>query len=582
MAENVLPRWDLSPLFSGIDSDKYKNALEGLEERLRAFKTLLSQYGVGGAEARVDRQAFDAVISAYNELKEAALPLQAYLRLRLAAEASDRQAAVELGRLETALLELDKLEPALTRWLASFPPDFDAGEYALLLKEARVLAEHMMSDPEETLAAELSLAGRRAWNKLYGNVSSRITVELDGEELPITAVRNRAYDPNERVRREAYLAELEAWKEHQDEIAACLNGVKGEAVVLARRRGWPDELEPALFANRVSRRALEAMLAAVEESLPVWRRYFAAKARLLGKEKLDWWDIFAPVGESREWSWSEARDFIVSNLRGFSRGAAALAERAFAENWIDAEPRAGKRGGAFCMSVGGGASRVLANYGGSFDAVSTLAHELGHAYHNLRLAQRPPLLRRTPMTLAETASIMNETVVTNAALEASSGSERLAILDTWLQGAAQVVVDIYSRFIFENRVFELRRQRELTPEEFSSLMEDAQEKAYGDALASRHPYMWAVKPHYYGSDYYNYPYTFGLLFGLGLYAVYREDPESFPERYDALLADTGIADARELAGRFGLDVESTDFWRRGLKLLAEQVEEFSTASRAEA
>jgi len=582
MSKSDLPRWDLTPLFSDFDSDEYHQALDKLDELLREFAALLNRYRVGEDKAVFTKEAFKEVINAYNVLKEEAQPLLAYAHLRLSVDASDRQAAAEIGRLENKLLELDKLEPRLTHWLSAFPTDFAAGDYSLLLEEARRRAAHMMSEGEENLAAELSLAGRKAWYKLYGNISSRITIELDGEELPITAVRNRAYDSDEGVRRAAYLAELAAWKGHQDELAACLNGVKGEAVVLARRRGWPDELEPTLFANRVSRKALEAMLTAVEESLPVWRRYFSAKAQLISKEKLDWWDVFAPVGESRAWSWDEARDFVVSNLRDFSPGAAELAERAFAENWIDAEPRSGKRGGAFCAPVGGGASRVLANYGGSFDAVSTLAHELGHAYHNLRLAQRPPLLRRTPMTLAETASIMNETVVTNAALEASSGSERLAILDTWLQGAAQVVVDIYSRFLFESRLFEMRRQRDLAPEELSGLMEEAQERAYGEALASRHPFMWAVKPHYYGSNYYNYPYTFGLLFGLGLYSAYRDDPAAFPQRYDSLLADTGIATAQELAARFDFDIEDIKFWERGLKLLAGQVNEFVTAIETKA
>ncbi|WP_457631045.1 M3 family oligoendopeptidase [Oceanithermus sp.] len=582
MPADDLPRWDLTPIFPDFDSQEYQQARAVLGERLGELERLLERYRVGEEGADRDASAFAAVISAYNAVREAALPLLAYARLRLSTDAGDRRAAAALGGLEAELLALDKLEPRLTRWLASFPPDFDAGEYGLLLAEARVLAGHMMSDAEEELAAELSLSGRRAWYRLYGNVSSRITVSLDGEELPMAALRNRAHDPSEEVRRRAYRAELAAWRERQDELAACLNGVKGEAVVLARRRGWEDELEPTLLANRVSRRALEAMMTAVEESLPVWRRYFAAKAGLLGKEKLDWWDLFAPVGRERRWSWEEAREFIVTHLRAFSPPAAELAGRAFAERWIDAEPRAGKRGGAFCMAVGGGASRVLTNFGGGFQAVSTLAHELGHAYHNLRLAERPPLLRRLPMTLAETASIMNETVVTRAALDELAGEERLAVLDAWLQGAAQVVVDIYSRFLFESRLFAERRQRELAPEELSALMEEAQQRAYGEALASRHPFMWAVKPHYYGSDYYNYPYTFGLLFGLGLYAAYQDDPASFAERYDALLSDTGVADARTLAGRFGFDIESAGFWRRGLGLLAGQVEEFSTTAAARA
>ena len=563
---------------SEFQGGKVQKTQKKIEKELRNIESLLRRQQIGGAEETDNFGTFVSLITALNKLKENYQPLMTYARLRLAVDASDREAAKALGSLEKNLIKLEEIELRLTSWLAELPSDFDAGEYALLLAESRVLAGHMMGDAEEILAAELSLIGRRAWSRLYGNVSSRMTVDLDDEAQPMAVVRNLAYDEDERVRRGAYLAELAAWKKYQDELAACLNGVKGEAVVLVRRRGWPDEIEPTLFDNRISRKTLEAMLVAVEDSLPVWRRYFAAKARLLGKEKLDWWDVFAPVGESREWSWDEARSFIVASLRDFSPGAAELAERAFSENWIDAEPRAGKRGGAFCAPVGGGASRVLANYGGSFDAVSTLAHELGHAYHNLRLAGRPPLLRRTPMTLAETASIMNETVVTQAALGALSGGQRLAVLDTWLRGAAQVVVDVYSRFIFESRIFEMRRQRELTPEEFSKLMVEAQQQAYGDALNSYHSFMWAVKPHYYGRDFYNYPYIFGLLFGLGLYTSYLDEPNSFIESYDALLADTGTADARELATSFGFDIEDPEFWRRGMGILTQHIDEFAAAS----
>jgi len=580
MQNLTLPRWDLTPLFSDIESEDYRAARKQIDRLLARFVEVAGKRTAKNGAA--SEAAFREVVAAYNELLEAVTPVRAYLQLRLATDAGDRRAAAELSSLEAELLPLQKLEPRIEKWLASFPDDFDAGPYRLLLRESRLWASHQMSEPEEELAAELSLSGRRAWNKLYNNVSSRLNAHLEGQTLPVTAVRNLAYDPSEERRRAAYEAELEAWKSREDELAACLNGVKGESLTLARRRGWPDPLEPTLVAGRISRQTLEAMLTAVEESLPGWRRYFAAKARLLGKERLDWWDIFAPVGRDREWTFDEARDFIVANLRAFSPGAAELAARAFAEDWIDAEPRSGKRGGAFCMHVGGGSSRILANYGGSFDAVSTLAHELGHAYHNLRLANRPPLLRKTPMTLAETASIMNETVVTRAALESLRGEERLAVLDTWLQGAAQVVVDIYSRFIFESNVFARRGERELTPEEFSGLMQEAQKQAYGEILSSQHPYMWAVKPHYYGRDFYNYPYTFGLLFGLGLYSAYLADPGSFAPRYDALLADTGIASARELAGRFGFDIEDAAFWKTSMDLLGEQIEEFVTASGLEA
>ncbi|WP_293170653.1 M3 family oligoendopeptidase [Oceanithermus sp.] len=575
MPQETLPRWDLTPLFAEIETPEFREAWARLEGAIEAFEALVERLGVGGPDAPHTAAALEQVAAAYDAADEALTPLKAYLQLRIATDAEDRPAAAKLSELEGLTLRLDRLRPRLVRWWGGFPADFEAGPYRRLLAEARVRAAHQMSEPEETLAAELTRSGARAWTRLHGNVTSRIRVDFEGEELPITALRNLAYDADPVRREAAYRKELEAWREHQDVIAASLNGVKGERAVLVRRRGWADALEPTLLERRITRAALEAMQRAVEASFPDWRRYFRAKARFLGKERLDWWDLFAPVGRSQKrWSWSEARDFIVRHLQGFSPAAAELADRAFRERWIDAEPRVGKRGGAFCMHVGGGASRILANYSPTFDAVSTLAHELGHAYHNLRLAERPALLRTTPMTLAETASIMNETVVTQAALVELEGDEALAVLETWLQGAAQVVVDIHSRFLFESWVFERRAARELGPEEFAQLMEEAQRRTYGDALASYHPYMWAVKPHYYGSDFYNYPYTFGLLFGLGLYRAYRDDPEGFAGSYDALLADTGLEDAAALAGRFGFDLEDEAFWAGGLELLAEQIARF--------
>ncbi|MCL6569907.1 MAG: oligoendopeptidase F, partial [Meiothermus silvanus] len=257
-----------------------------------------------------------------------------------------------------------------------------------------------------------------------------------------------------------------------------------------------------------------------------------------------------------------------------SRADADLAERAYAERWIDAKPRKGKVGGAYCMPIGKGQSRILTNYEESFSGVSTMAHELGHAYHNLCLATKPALLRREPMTLAETASIMNETIVTEAALRAVPEAEQVTILEGNLQDAAQLVVDIHSRFLFERAVFEKRKERELSPSEFKELMLAAQQATYGDALASYHPYMWAVKGHYYGIDFYNYPYTFGLLFGLALFKKYQREGADFVAQYDDMLASVGTYPAQELADRFGFNLEDPSFWAGGLEVLAERIARF--------
>lgn len=551
--------WDLTPLFPGLESPEFRRAWEGVKGRIGRLKGLLE------GEAPLAE-----VLAALDALQEEATPLWAYLYARFTANTQDEAALAKLSELEMLFLDFQRLRPRLTRYLALQEPE-EAGPYRILVVEAKEEALHMMPEGEEVLAAELSLSGRQAWSKLHESLTSQIAARVDGEELPITKVRNLYFHPEEAVRKKAYEAELKAWEAHEVPLAYALNGVKGEASVLHRRRGYKDDLEPSLLRNRIRRKTLLALQEAVREALPLFRRYFHLKAKALGKERLDWWDLFAPIGQGRRWTLEEARRFIREKLTAFVPGAAQVAEAAFAERWMDLLPRKGKVGGAYCMPRGGGKSLILANYEESFESVSTLAHELGHAYHNFALAQAPAALREVPMTLAETASIMNETLVVEAALKEASPEEGLLILDAYLQGAAQVVVDIHSRFLFESWVFQKRKERELSPREFKELMLKAQEEAYGEALATRHPYMWAVKGHYYGADFYNYPYTFGLLFGLAVYEAAKEDP-GFAEGYERLLAESGMHFAEELGRRFGFDLESPAFWRKGLKVLADKVE----------
>jgi pepF/M3 family oligoendopeptidase len=345
----------------------------------------------------------------------------------------------------------------------------------------------------------------------------------------------------------------------REPLAAGMNGVQGTVATLSERRGRADALHESLDKARIDRETLEAMLGAMRDSFPAFRRYFQAKAQLLGKEALAWWDLFAPVGSAeKRYSYAEAQDFILEQFGTFSDRLVSFTRRAFDHNWIDAEPRDGKRGGAFCMDVPAvEESRILCNFDGSLDQVSTVAHELGHAYHNECQAGKEPLQRRTPMTLAETASIFNQTIITDALLAQASGrAEELAILEGFLSDAAQVIVDIYSRYLFETEVFERRAQAELSADDFCEIMLRAQKDTYGDGLDERHlhAYMWAWKPHYYRTDlsFYNYPYAFGLLFGLGLYATYRERGAAFLAEYDDLLRSTGEATAADLAARFGM------------------------------
>lgn len=574
-----LPTWDLDSLFPGFESEKFKATWGQVECQLRDLHDFMQAHRIGRQGASTDEYTFEALVEKLNTFGDTLGPLYAYVQMRVDANSADTEAQARLSELELLLLQYQKLRPRLQRWLALLDAEaVQAGDYRILLEEARVQAQHLMSESEEVLAAELSLSGGRAWVKLHGNLTSQITAVVQGEELPMTAVRNLAMHPDEAVRKAAYEAELKAWKAHETALSAALNGYKGEVLTLNRKRGWVDDLAPALFENRIRRPTLRALQQVMEDSLPHWRLYFAAKARALCKDRLDCWDLFAPVGRPgqrpKKWSWEEGQRFIVEHLSGFSQAAAELAQRAYAERWLDAPPRKGKVGGAYCTPVGQGCSRILLNHEDSFESISTLAHELGHAYHNHCLREVPYLLRQEPMTLAETASIMNETVVGEAALRVLPPAEQLGVLEGGLQNAAQVIVDIHSRFLFEQAVFAQRRKRELLPVELCQLMLEAQEATYGESLATYHPYMWAVKGHYYGSNFYNFPYAFGLLFGLSLYRQYQQEGPGFVARYDELLASVGKYPVERLAARFGFDLESVDFWQRGMEVLKERIAYF--------
>ena len=590
---NTLPYWDLTTIYPGIDSTAFTNDFSRVIDDIDQLAQLFDAYSIGEqpAAALNDQtvQAFDVVIVRYNGLLEVSRTLSAYLVCLVSTNSQDTQAQAKLSELQQSSVLLAQLGTRLTAWIGSLDVEnliarsSLANDHAFMLRKAKIRAAHLMTPGEETLAAELNVSSGRAWSRLHGDLTSQLSVELElsgqKQELPMSMVRNLAFDPNRDSRKRAYEAELAAWERVSVPLAAAVNSIKGEVNTLTKRRGWESPLDASLFDNNMDRETLDAMLEAARESFPSFRSYLHAKARVLGLHRLAWYDLNAPIGqEERIWQYDEARAFIIEQFATYSPRLSDFAARAFREQWIDAEPRTGKRDGAFCILVRGDQSRVMANYKSAFGGVSTLAHELGHGYHNFNLAGRTMLQRATPATLAETASTFCETIIRQAALQSVGPQEQIDILEASLQGSTQVVVDITSRLLFEQRVFEARRKRELSIEELNSLMLEAQRETYGDGLDAQalHPYMWAVKQHYYntGLSFYNYPYMFGLLFGLGLYARYSQEPEAFRKGYDDLLSSTGLADAATLAGRFGIDVHSPDFWRASLDVIRSDIERF--------
>ncbi len=586
-----LPHWDLTVVYPGLESPQFAEGFRAALQNIDALVALFNQHNIARRDAPQPLDdatvaAFEQVINALNATLDVTRTLGAYISSFVSTDSRNNLAQGKMSEFQIKMVQVQMLTTRLTAWIGSFDVDalmarsVLAREHAFMLKRAKILAEHQMSPAEEELATELNLTGATAWGKLHGNFTSQMLVRVElpdgAKEMPMSMVRHLAYDPNRAVRRRAYEAELAAWKRAEVPLAAAMNSIKGATNTLAQRRKWESPLEMALFMNHIDRATLDAMMGAAREAFPDFRRYLRTKARALGIAQLAWYDIFAPLGEGRAWTYDEGSRFVIEQFRSYSPKMGKLAERAFSENWIDAEPRLGKRDGAFCMSLRADESRVLANFKPTFSSIGTLAHELGHAYHNVNLASRTMLQRSTPMTLAETASIFCQRLVEHAALERADKQEQIAILEIGLQDACQVVVDITSRFIFEQAVFDKRQKRELSADEFGAIMLDAQKQTYGDGLDPNylHAYMWAMKPHYYGSTFYNYPYMFGLLFGMGLWARAQDDLAKFTAGYDDLLASTGMGDAAELGARFGIDTRSADFWRASLDVIRVDIDRF--------
>jgi pepF/M3 family oligoendopeptidase len=597
-----LPHWDLSNVYPGLESDEFRQSFDQLKSQLDDLDNYLSDHHISRTGVRPgDPSRLAHVIGGYltgrNDTLRLYRTLLSYIYSFVTTDSYNTTAKRAMSELDVLRVRLERQEVLFQGWLGMlFEGDREAlaavlaqegpvREHAFYLQETVEQSRYQMSEAEETLASELSMSGASAWQRLHGVITSQVKVpfERDGkvEDLPVTVVQNLKSNLDGDVRRRAYEAELDAWRRAREPLAACMNGVKGAVITLYQRRGRTDALHQALDQARIDRETLEAMLGAMRGSFPAFRRYWHAKARRLGRGRLPWWDLWAPVGRlERRYSFAEARDFILEQFGGYSERLAGFARRAFDNNWIDAEPRDGKRGGAFCMQLPTvEESRILCNFDGSLGQVATIAHELGHAYHDACMVGKTLLQRRTPMTLAETASIFCQTIIVDATLEqAADDEEELAILEDFLIDASQVIVDIYSRYLFETEVFERRAEAELSADDLCDVMRRCQQETYGDGLDSRylHPYMWAWKPHYYNPSlsYYNFPYAFGLLFGLGLYTIYRQRGADFLPQYDALLSSTGEATAADLAARFDIDLRQPAFWEGSTRVIEARIERY--------
>ncbi|MDR2865690.1 MAG: M3 family oligoendopeptidase [Spirochaetaceae bacterium] len=602
-----LPRWNLKSIYPSFDSPAYKADKELLQACIDDFQKKL----VRSEKKVLTEKLLLDLIRSFEISGDTAENLSAYTEIIYTTNTQDKRALVEIN-------EIDRIKLPLGIYAARFgsllvknktllkglvKKSSELKPYKFFLEKSLEKAKHQMDSEMEYLGSDLARSGADAWARLHSSIVSTSSVlwdETTGERKTLTALRDCAHNKNREIRERAYRMELAALKNVEIPLAAALNGVKGQAITLDKRRGWKSVFEKSSFQSCISEKTLNVLIAALEKSLPVFRRYLKAKAKILGLEKCAFYDLFAPVSartgssanedgttgtEIKKWTWKESGDFIAARFEEFDPSMARFARNLFLHSWVDAEGREGKIGGAYCADFPlAKESRILCNFEGSFDSVTTLAHEIGHAWHHELVKDLPRSLALYPMTLAETASIFAETLVFEGALKKADGNEIITLIESNLKDSCQVIVDILSRFYFERELFKRREKGELAPDDLCSIMLDAQKKCYGAGLDNKeaHPYMWAVKDHYYNYvlSFYNYPYAFGQLFSLALYARALNEGPSFAAVYRDLLSSTGRLSAEYLARKAGFDIEDENFWQSGIKIINARVKRFEELQAA--
>lgn len=573
--------WNLNPIYTGFDDPRFEEDLQALRRTVRDLEEL-TQHLTGDSAALLKRG-----LTLQEHLQELAEKLLCYAELRQAACTTDAEAGSKIGKIMGVYSDSAAPVAAFEGWLAAIP-DLDSliasdplfEEYRFILERKKLGSLHLLPGIGEKVMAKLKISGSNAWAELQQYLTSTVKVAYRGEEINLSAVRNLAYSAEAEVRKDAYEAELACYSAIEDSVAYALNSLKLETLNECELRGYESPLARTLEQSNMEKKTLDAMFAAIDQKLPMFRRYLKAKAHALGHENgLPWYDLFAPMGKSStRFTTQDARDYLVELFSHFDDELSGMVARAFDEEWIDFYPRSGKAGGAFCSGVSCiGQSRILTNFDGTLGDVVTLAHELGHAFHNQCIADHRPLNHDYSMPVAETASTFNECVVMNHAIaQAADDSEKLNLIESQLQDVTQIIVDIYSRYRFEDAVLRRRKEEFMGAAELCRIMLQAQADSYGDGLDSalRHPYMWLCKSHYYGSTFYNFPYAFGGLFARGLYAKYAQEGASFVPIYKKLLHTTTVATAEDAAKVAGIDLTDKEFWLSALAEVEEKIDMF--------
>ncbi|CAH8769111.1 M3 family oligoendopeptidase [Paenibacillus dendritiformis] len=591
MQHPLNPTWDLESIFpGGSDSEALQQSFAAIEQDLALLKGELKEMS-----SPLSKDSIPALAKLTTRLQDLNRRMQeagAFISCLTAQNLQDKKAVQLTGRKSALSAQLVAIDALYDELLRGMPDELWSRFLALPeiegvgfnLNERRETAKEKLGPALEALAGDLAVDGYHGWAEMYNTIVShvRINYEENGvnQQLSAGQAHNKLSHPDRRVREEMFKLWEQEWSDKADFCADALNHIAGFRLKLYERRGWDDVLKEPLARNRMSQATLGAMWDTIVRNKPKFVQYLERKAKLLGVEKLSWCDVDAPIGGSQTTiSYDDGADAIVEQFRKFSPRMADFAVRAFENRWIEAEDRPGKRPGGFCTSLPvSNQTRIFMTYAGTPSNVSTLAHELGHGYHQHVMEGLPAFAQRYAMNVAETASTFAEMIVADSAVKgAKDEQEKLGLLEDKIQRSIAFYMNIHARFLFETRFYEKRKAGLVSSEQICALMEEAQQEAYCGALGSLHPHFWASKMHFYFTHvpFYNFPYTFGYLFSTGLYARALEEGESFAAKYDALLRDTAVMTVEDLASKhLGVDLTKPDFWQSAINVTLKDVELF--------
>ncbi|MEG2506313.1 MAG: M3 family oligoendopeptidase [Longicatena sp.] len=578
-----MQEWSLEQLYKGYDDPAFQNDFKDFDKAIEKCNQLAASLTHDN-----EVETLEKILSYLEEYKLKEMKLFSYVELRESCDTTDSQTVSYVNQIIQKISGLSKTNAKFNRYIAEvdnletyISEHKSLQEYSYLLSETKKDAVHLLSNEVEEVLAKMDISGGGAWSSLQSYLTSTLEVEYQGETTTLSQIRNLAYDADSAVRKSAYEAELKAYDKIKDAIAFALNNIKTQVNTECDLRGFASPLDMSLHQSHMQKETLEAMLEAMVEYMPKFQAYLRRKAELLGYQNgLPWFELFAPLGSTNhKYSLEEAHAYLINHFRPFADDLADMIDTAFKDQWIDFYPRKGKVGGAFCSNLPFiKQSRVLTNYDGTIGDIVTLAHELGHAYHGYLIEDHHLLNTDYSMPVAETASTFNENIIMNAAIDEASGEEKIALIENQLQDLAQIICDIYSRFLFEKAVFEKSKKGFMFADELEQMMLDAQKQAYGDGLDPTylHPYMWVNKDHYYSSDlsFYNFPYAFGGLFARGLVVKYQEEGQPFVDKYRKMLHATTVSSVEDVAKICDIDLRNKNFWKTSLDTCVSRIDEF--------